>query len=84
MATPIDVLKQLDERIQSSVNRLQQLRRENDSLAQKLAESEKRLADAHAQARQFEQERKLHETERTEVRSRIEKILSRFDGIELG
>ncbi|MHB8384571.1 MAG: cell division protein ZapB [Candidatus Binataceae bacterium] len=84
MATPIDVLKQLDERIQSSVNRLQQLRRENDALAQKLAESEKRLADAHAQMHQFEQERKIHETERTEVRSRIEKILSRFDGIELG
>jgi chromosome segregation ATPase len=84
MTTPIDVLKQLDERIQSSVNRLQQLRRENDVLAQKLAESEKRLAEAHAQMHQFEQERKQHETERLEVRSRIEKILSRFDGIELG
>ncbi|HVA79809.1 MAG TPA: cell division protein ZapB [Candidatus Binataceae bacterium] len=84
MSTPIDVLKQLDERIQSSVNRLQQLRRENDALVQKLSESEKRLADAQAQMRQFEQERKQHETERNEVRSRIEKILARFDGVELG
>jgi hypothetical protein len=37
-----DVLKQLDDRIQASVTRLQQLQRENEQLAKQLAESEPR------------------------------------------
>jgi FtsZ-binding cell division protein ZapB len=82
MAT--DVLKQLDERIQASVARIQQLRKENDQLALKLAEAEKRCADATAQLKQANTERQQHENERNDVRSRIEKILSRFDGIDLG
>jgi FtsZ-binding cell division protein ZapB len=82
MAT--DVLKQLDERIQASVARINQLRKENDQLAQKLAEAEKRHADAAAQLKQLNVERQQHENERNDVRSRIEKILSRFDGIDLG
>ena len=40
MSTSIDVLKQLDERIQASVTRIQQLRKENEQLQQRLAESE--------------------------------------------
>ena len=84
MSTSIDVLKQLDERIQASVTRIQQLRKENEQLQQRLAESERRNGEAVAQIRQFELERKQHENERGEVRSRIEKILARFDGIELG
>ena len=82
MAT--DVLKQLDERIQASVARIQQLRKENDQLAQKLAESEKRNAEAASQLKQLNSERQQHENERNDVRTRIEKILSRFDGIDLG
>jgi FtsZ-binding cell division protein ZapB len=46
----IDVLKQLDERIQASVARIHQLRKENEQLAQKLAEMEKRYADASGMA----------------------------------
>jgi FtsZ-binding cell division protein ZapB len=79
-----DVLKQLDERIQASVNRIQQLRRESEQLALKLAESEKRYAEAAAQIKALNAERAQHEHERSEVRSRIEKILARFDGIDLG
>jgi len=71
MAT--DVLKQLDERIQASVARIQQLRKENEQLAQKLAETEKRYADAAGQVKQLNAERQQHE-----------KILTRFDGIDLG
>lgn len=82
MAT--DVLKQLDERIQASVARIQQLRKENEQLAQKLAETEKRFADAAGQLKQLNAERQQHENERNDVRSRIEKILTRFDGIDLG
>jgi FtsZ-binding cell division protein ZapB len=80
----LDVLKQLDERIQASVTRIQQLRKENDALAQKLAESEKRYAEASAQLKQLSSEQQQHENERQDIRSRIEKILARFDGIDLG
>ncbi len=82
MAT--DVLKQLDERIQASVARIQQLRKENEHLAQKLAETEARYAEAVSQVKQLSTERQQHENERNDVRSRIEKILSRFEGIDLG
>jgi FtsZ-binding cell division protein ZapB len=80
----IDVLKQLDERIQASVARIHQLRKENEQLAQKLAEMEKRYADASGMVKQLSAERLQHENERNDVRTRIEKILTRFDGIDLG
>ncbi|HUA35937.1 MAG TPA: cell division protein ZapB [Candidatus Binataceae bacterium] len=80
----LDVLKQLDDRIQASVTRIQQLRKENEQLAQKLAESEKRYADAAAQIKQLTLEHQQHEGERNDIRTRIEKILARFDGIDLG
>ena len=82
MAT--DVLKQLDERIQASVARIHQLRKENEQLVLKLAEMEKRYADAAGQVKQLSAERLQHENERNDVRMRIEKILTRFDGIDLG
>jgi FtsZ-binding cell division protein ZapB len=80
----IDVLKQLDERIQASVTRISQLRHENEKLAQQLTESEKRCAEANAQIKQLDGERRQHENERNEMRTRIEKILTRFDGLDLG
>ncbi|MFZ0888100.1 MAG: cell division protein ZapB [Candidatus Binataceae bacterium] len=78
-----DVLKQLDERILAFVNRMNQLHRDNEQLTQRLAESEKRLKEAAGQLKQLETEHQQHENERTEVRTRIEKILARFDGINL-
>ena len=77
MAAEIDVLKQLEERIQGSINRIQQLQRENELLAKRLAESEQRFNEASDQL-------KNHEQDRGEIRSRIEKILARFDGLDLG
>jgi FtsZ-binding cell division protein ZapB len=79
-----DVLKQLDDRIQASVARINQLRKENEQLSQRLAEAEKRNADTAQQIKQLHAEHAQHENERNDVRSRIEKILSRFDGIDLG
>jgi septal ring factor EnvC (AmiA/AmiB activator) len=73
----IDVLTELDERIQASVNRIQQLQRENEMLARRLAESEQRFNEVASQLKE-------HETERSEIKTRIEKILSRFDGLDLG
>ena len=77
MAVEIDVLKQLEERIQGSINRIQQLQRENELLAKRLAESEQRCNEASDQL-------KNHEQDRGEIRNRIEKILARFDGLDLG
>jgi FtsZ-binding cell division protein ZapB len=77
VAVEIDVLKQLEERIQGSINRIQQLQRENELLAKRLAESEQRFNEANDQL-------KNHEQDRGEIRSRIEKILARFDGLDLG
>jgi DNA repair exonuclease SbcCD ATPase subunit len=73
----IDVLKELDDRIQASLNRIQQLQRENEQLAQRLAESEQRFNDANARLRE-------HEEARNQIKMRIESILARFDGLDLG
>jgi septal ring factor EnvC (AmiA/AmiB activator) len=75
MAT--DVLLELDTRIQASVNRIQQLQRENEQLAKRLAESEQRFNEMAAQLR-------AQESERNEIKMRIEQILTRFDGLDLG
>jgi len=76
-----EALKQLDERIQASVNRIQQLQHENEALAKRLAESEQRFNGAEARS---SSEREQHEAERNEIKTRIEKILARFDGLDLG
>ncbi|MBV8358947.1 MAG: cell division protein ZapB [Deltaproteobacteria bacterium] len=73
----IDVLRQLDERIQASLNRIQQLQRENEQLAQHLAESEQRFNEASTRLRE-------HEEARNQIKLRIESILARFDGLDLG
>ena len=77
----LEALKQLDDRIQASVNRIQQLQRENEQLAKRLAESEQRFNEAQARSTPSAQQ---HETERNEIKARIEKILARFDGLDLG
>ncbi len=77
----LEALKQLDDRIQASVARIQQLQRENEALAKRLAESEQRFNETNAR---FSSERQQHETERNEIKARIEKILARFDGLDLG
>lgn len=80
----MDALKELDERIQASVNRIQQLQRENQALAQRLAESEQRLTEASNQLKQLDSQCRQHAAERDEIKGRIEKILTRFDGLDLG
>jgi FtsZ-binding cell division protein ZapB len=77
VAAEIEVLKQVEERIQSSLNRIQQLQRENEMLVQRLAESEQRFNEASAELKQ------QHEA-RGEIRNRIEQILARFNGLDLG
>jgi FtsZ-binding cell division protein ZapB len=77
----LEALKQLDDRIQASVNLIQQLQQENQALTKRLAETEQRFNEAETRS---SSERKQHENERNEIKARIEKILARFDGLELG
>lgn len=77
MSVEIDVLQELENRIQAAVTRIHQLEQENETLARRLAESEQRFSDASEQLRG-------HEAARGEIRDRLEKILTRFDGLELG
>jgi len=77
VSVEIDVLQDLENRIQAAVTRIRQLERENETLAQRLAESEQRFNEASEQLRG-------HEAVRGEIRDRLEKILSRFDGLQLG
>ena len=80
-AMTFEALKQLDDRIQASVNRIQQLQQENEQLAKRLADSEQRFNEAQARV---DSELQQHENERIEIKTRIEKILARFDGLDLG
>ncbi len=79
----IDALKQLDERIQSFLDRADKLRKENESLSIRLAEAERKQGELAAQLKQQETERKQFENERGEIRTRIEKLLQRMNGIDL-
>jgi chromosome segregation ATPase len=72
-----DVLRQLDERIQAALNRIQQLQRENEQLAQHIAESEQRFNEVSGRLNE-------HEEARKQIKLRIESILARFDGLDLG
>lgn len=77
----LEALKQLDERIQASVNRIHQLQQENEALAKRLAESEQRFNEIDSR---INSERQEHEAERNEIKARVERILARFDGLDLG
>ncbi len=78
----LDALKQLDERIQGFIARAEKLKKENETLSQRLADHQKRLDEVSSQLKQFETERRQHETEKVEIKSRIEKLLARFEGLD--
>ena len=78
-----EILKQLDERIQAIIERTEQLRQENTRLAEQLTASQRRVEEVSAQLQQAEERCHQHENERLEVKSRIERLLARFDGLDL-
>lgn len=78
----IESLKELDERIQLFLDKVEKLRHENQALTERLTDSERRLAEVGAQVKQFESDRRQHESERTEVKNRIEKLLERLNGLD--
>jgi FtsZ-binding cell division protein ZapB len=78
-----EILKQLDERIKAVIERTEQLRQENTRLSEQLEEGRRRFEEVSAHLKRVEQQCQEHENERLEIKDRIEKLLSRFDGMDL-
>jgi chromosome segregation ATPase len=78
-----EILKQLDERVKAVIERTEQLRHENARLSEQLEEERRRLGEVSTQLKQVQEQCHQHEAERLEVKSRIEKLLERFDGLDL-
>lgn len=75
-AVELDSLKQLESRIGKILDRHEEVRREKDALAKQLLEKEEQFGQLMNQVRQFEQERR-------ELKTRLEKILSRLNGLDI-
>jgi predicted nuclease with TOPRIM domain len=78
-----EILKQLDERVKAVIDRTEQLRQDNARLHEQLEEGRRRLEEVSAELRQTQEQCHQHENERQEIKTRIEKLLARFDGLDL-
>jgi septal ring factor EnvC (AmiA/AmiB activator) len=72
----LDSLKLLEAKIGEFVDRHEQVRREQDQLREQVRERDKKLAEAVTQLKRFEKER-------GELRTRLERILGRLNGLDL-
>lgn len=72
----LENLKLLEMKITKLLERHEEICRERDTLAQKLKEKEQQSGQIAGQLKEFEHERR-------EVRSRLEKILGRLNGLDL-
>ncbi len=80
-----EILSRLGERVEKAVQTIQELRRERDTLKEKLAKAEAQLAE-HGQASSrltsLEEEHDRFKRERGQIRDRIESILSNLESLE--
>ena len=72
----LESLKLLETKITKFLERHEEVRREKDVLVQRLKEKEQQFAQLSGQLKEYEQERK-------EMKSRLEKILGRLNGLDL-
>jgi len=72
----LESLKLLESKIEQFVDRHEAVREQHETLLGRLKEQEKQLAEATAQLKRYEQER-------AEIRSRLERILSRLESVDL-
>jgi septal ring factor EnvC (AmiA/AmiB activator) len=75
-AMNLDNLKLLETKIDQFVDQHERVREEHEALLQRVRDKEKQLAEATALLKQYEQER-------SEMRGRLERILSRLEGLDL-
>ena len=73
----LESLKILEAKIDQFLGQHEQVREQHDTLLERLEEREKQLAEANEQLKQYEQER-------SEIRVRLERILSRLGNLDLG
>jgi FtsZ-binding cell division protein ZapB len=66
-----DILARLQERVEKAISMIQELRRERDSLREKLAQTESLQDDCER-----------FQKERNEIRNRIESILSNLESLD--
>jgi uncharacterized coiled-coil DUF342 family protein len=74
-----DSLSSLEDRVQRAVQLVTRLRQEKDTALAEAAEARAQAADAQADADKLKQQVKTLEAERSEVRSRIERLLEQID-----
>jgi septal ring factor EnvC (AmiA/AmiB activator) len=72
----LESLKLLEGKIGQFVDKHERVQQQHELLAQRLRDKEKQLAEAASQLKQYEQER-------GEIRARLERILSRLEGLNL-
>lgn len=75
-AMNLDNLKLLESKIDQFVDQHERVREEHEALLQRVRDKEKQLAEAAALLKQYEQER-------SEMKGRLERILSRLEGLDL-
>lgn len=81
-----EILARLGERVEKAIATIQELRRERDSLKERLAKAEAQLRDqndAGERLSALEGEHDRFRRERTEIRHRIESILSNLEALEV-
>jgi septal ring factor EnvC (AmiA/AmiB activator) len=73
----LESLKVLEAKIDQFLDQHEQVRGQHDTLLERLKERERQLAEASEQLKQYEQER-------SEIRARLERILTRLGNLDLG
>ncbi len=80
-----EILGRLSERVEKAVTTIQELRRERDQLRARVDELEARVADSDVTTTRLtslEEEHDRFRKERSEIRDRIETILSNLETLE--
>jgi septal ring factor EnvC (AmiA/AmiB activator) len=75
-AMDLESLKVLEGKIDQFVGQHEQVRGQHAALVRRLQDQEKQVAELQALVKQYEQER-------SEIRARLERILSRLEGLNL-
>ena len=80
-----EILTKLNERVERAITTIQELRRERDALKKRAEEAEAKLTDqndASDKLSSLEEEHDRFKRERSEIRDRIESILSNLESLE--
>lgn len=82
METEQDVFAKLEQRIQQAAELVAKLRKEKEAALADRDAALREAADARAMAVRLSQELELLRAQRSEVRSRVEKLIAQIDSME--